>query len=100
MSTFGPGPTASAPSGANFEVSDSLDKVFQLAQRGGTGLQLHQALLDARDVVQQIVSVHPAFHEIASYSRELKMVGSNPLTDNQQIELKDHLDDWKRRLVK
>ncbi|MHA1713444.1 MAG: hypothetical protein ACTSW4_05335 [Candidatus Ranarchaeia archaeon] len=100
VSTFGPGPTTASPSGATFTVSDSLDKVYQLAQRGGTGLQLHQALLDARDVVQQIVSVHPAFHEIASYSRQLKMLGANPLTENQQRELKEHLDDWKRRLAK
>ena len=97
--SYVPGPTVTATS-SDFTVSDALDKVFQQAQSGSTGDQLNDSLIAARDKIQQVVSVSPAIHEISSYSRQLRMLKANPLTPQQILELKEHIDDWKKRLGK
>ncbi|MHA1917705.1 MAG: hypothetical protein ACTSUV_05265 [Candidatus Ranarchaeia archaeon] len=85
---------------AKLLINDLFGGIKKKAQEGVSCSVIGQLIVEARDRIQEKVSVSPAFHEMASYSRTLKAEGENKITDTVFEELINKLENWKVRLRK
>jgi hypothetical protein len=81
-------------------INDVLDAVIKSAEQGADGFTVGSKILDARDKIQEKVSVSPAFHEMATLARSLSGHGTSKLPESVLEELDDKIRKWKNRLTK